>query len=123
MLTIPQAIAFKEALAKIKVSNRDIGAYYNKTPNTISKNEFKEPLKDALKIKILFGELTLKITYKEWGDTKESRSRPLEEGTYFKVNALTNRKECESFEDLNLSEEALTLIRKCGVYWLEESEA
>ena len=121
MITIPQAIAFKEALNAIKITNKDIGAYYNMTPTTASKNKFKESLEDSLRLKILFGELTNKIVYKEWGESKKARSLPVEQGTFLKVNALTNKKESIEFDELNLDDKEIELIRKAGVLWLKEN--
>ena len=121
MLTIQQALTFKEALNAIKITNKDIGAYYNMTPTTVSRNKFKESLEDSLRLKILFGELTTKITYREWGESKKARSLPIEKGTFYRVNALTKAKELVSLKELNLTSKEIELIRKTGVVWEKQS--
>lgn len=119
MAKIKQIIEVKEELSKIRVTNREIGAYFNKTPTTVSKNEFKEALRESLKLKVFFGELAFKIRYKEWGDTAKKRNLPLENGTYLRVDARTGTKELVKYEDLKLSENDKKILRKAGVLWVE----
>ena len=118
MLTPQTLIQLTQALNAIKLSNRDIGSYINKTPQNTGKLEHLEAVRLQVKLDILLGELIEKITYKEWGVSKIARSVPLEEGTYFKTDVQTNTKEEVSFESLELSTEELELIRKTGVVWI-----
>ena len=119
MLTPQTTIQLIEALNAIKLSNRDIGSYINKTPQNTGKLEHLKAVRLQIKLDILLGKLTEKITYKEWGVSKTARALPLEEGTYFKTDMQTNTKEEVSFESLELSNEELELIRKTGVVWIK----
>jgi len=111
-------LSCKKALESIKINNRDVASYFDKTPTSISKRVDKEALFDHVKLKILFGELSKKIIYKEWGDTKIARSRPIEQGTFYIVDPLTRQKEMVDYQELELIGQELELIRKTGVLWI-----
>jgi len=120
MLTLKETLTLKQTLTTLKLSNRALASYFDVTPTTMSKNKLKHTLETWVKLELIFGNLTDYVHYKEWGESKEARSKPLEEGTYQKINVVTGAKEPVSFEELKLDGQELEILRKTGVLWLIE---
>ena len=116
-MTIQKTIALKEGINAIKLNAKETASYYGLTPVRMRSHPYKEDLTNAVKLKILFEELTHFVQWKEWGETKEKRQNQLKDGTFTKVNAKDRSKKNIEFMSLSLNTEDEINLKKSGILW------
>ena len=119
-MNLPQILALKEGLNSIKLNAKEVASYYNLSPVRVRTHPYKADLTNALKLKVLFEELTTIIVYKEWGESKAKREQLLSSGTFNRVNVVTRTKEPITFKALSLSKEDEDILKKSGILWIEQ---